>query len=72
MQRKSYSYYMVVDYDYSVGVVGIGFLKAPKILSVVKNGNVTPDLFNQVYYVFSYAMICYEMVTKKVLFENNL
>jgi serine/threonine protein kinase len=64
----------VADYECSVGVVGTGFFRAPEILQACKDGNVSqkPEVFSKVADVYGYGMICYEILTGKLPFEDHL
>jgi serine/threonine protein kinase len=64
----------VVDYECSVGVIGMGFFRAPEILQACKDRNVSqkPEVFSKATDVDGYGMICYEILTGKLLFEHHL
>jgi len=63
----------VADFECSIGVVGIGFFRAPEILQAFKNKvvNERPDLFTNASNVYSYGMVCYEILTGKLPFEGH-
>ena len=62
----------VADFECSIGVVGTGYWRAPEILEAVKNRtwSTTPNLFTTKSDVYSYGMICYEILTGHVPFED--
>lgn len=62
----------VADYECSVGVVGTRFWRAPEILKAVKNRNITSELFTFKSDVYSYGMICFEMITGLLPFHDLL
>ena len=67
----------VADYECSAGVVGTGFYRAPEILRALKNreknrGIVKPYLFSKQADVYSYGMTCYEVLTGKIPFAEEL
>jgi hypothetical protein len=66
-------YCLVADYECLVGVVGIGFFRAPEILQTCKDGNVSQKLevFSKATDVYGYGMICYEILTGKLPFEDH-
>jgi serine/threonine protein kinase len=63
----------VCDYEFSLGVVGSGFWRAPEILQAVKDKNVSrrPELFSRAVDVYGYAMTCYEVLTGEIPFEGR-
>ena len=65
----------VADYECSVGVVGMGYWRAPEILSVVQAGDIKRHLFNEELFneksdVYGFAMTCYEVLTGCIPFED--
>lgn len=54
-------------------MVGRGVFRAPKMLQVCKdwNVNIRPKLFTKEADVYSYAIICYENLTRKLPFEGH-
>ena len=64
----------VADYECSIGVVGTGFFRAPKILQACKDRKVgeRPKVFSRVADIYSYGMIGYEILTGKLPFEDHL
>jgi serine/threonine protein kinase len=66
-------YCFVVDYECSIGVVGTGLFRAPEILQACKEQKISKrlEVFSRVVDVYSYIMICYEVLTGKLLFENH-
>ena len=63
----------VADYECSVGVIGTGFFRAPEILQACKDGNVSQnrEVFSKAADVYGYGMICYEILTGKLPFEDH-
>lgn len=60
----------VADFEFSVGIVGTGFWRAPEILRAVKSRHFEPQLFTKSADVYSYGMTCYEIVTGRIPFED--
>ena len=60
----------VADFEWSVGVEGTLFWRAPEILQAVKSRNIKPELFTKSADVYSYGMTCYEIVTGRMPFED--
>ena len=63
----------VADYECSVGVVGTGFFRAPEILQACKERKINqrPEVFSTSADIYSYGMICYEILTGKLPFEDH-
>jgi serine/threonine protein kinase len=63
----------VADYECSGGVIGTGFFRAPEILQACKDRNVSqkPEVFSKATDVYGYGMICYEILTGKLPFEDH-
>jgi hypothetical protein len=59
----------VADYECSVGVAGTGFWRAPEILQQLKDGN--PVQFSAAADVYSFGMVCYEILTGCMPFEGQ-
>jgi len=53
-----------------VGVVRTTFWRALKIQQNEKACNITPSLFTKEADVYSFATICYEMITNQLPFEG--
>ena len=62
----------IADYECSVGVVGTGFFRAPKILQACKDNKIEerPEVFSRAADIYSYGMTCYEILTGKLPFED--
>ncbi|CAK9874237.1 unnamed protein product [Sphagnum jensenii] len=60
----------VGDYESSEGVAGTGFWRAPEVLEQLKLG-VTPVILTYEADVYSYAMLCYEILTGSRPFEGH-
>lgn len=58
------------DFECSIGVVGTTFSRAPEILLALKNGD--PINFMGQPDVYSFGMICFEIVTTLLPFEGEL
>jgi serine/threonine protein kinase len=56
----------VADYECSVGVIGTGFWRALEILQGMKNRCVERSLFSKKSDVYSYAMVCYEVLNREI------
>ena len=63
----------VADYECSAGVVGTGFFRAPEILQACKERKISqrPEVFSTSADIYSYGMICYEILTGKLPFEDH-
>ena len=61
----------VADFECSVGVVGIGFWRAPEILQALKDKSIQLKLFTKQADVYSYAMTCYEILTGEFPFQGH-
>ena len=62
----------VVDYECSVGVVGTGYWRAPEILQQLKDRVHWSKLkFSRKSDVYSYGMLCYELLTGRIPFEDH-
>ena len=63
----------VADYECSIGVVGTGFFRAPEILQACKDRKVgeRPKVFSRAADIYSYGMVCYEILTGKLPFEDH-
>ena len=63
---------LLVDWECSEGVVGTGFWRAPEILRQMKDNVRCPkSVFTKESDVYSFAMMCYEMVTGRIPFEGH-
>ena len=65
---------LAYDYECSIGVVGTGFFRAPEILQACKNRKVRerPKVFSRAADIYSYGMVCYEILIGKLPFEDHL
>jgi len=63
----------VADYECSVGVVGTRFFRAPEILQACKDkmASKKPEVFSRAADAYSFGMICYEILTSKLPFEDH-
>ena len=63
----------VADYECSIGVVGTGFFQAPEILQACKDRTVweRPKVFLRAADIYSYGMVCYEILTGKLPFVDH-
>jgi serine/threonine protein kinase len=66
--ESMYFYVKIGDFETSDGVVGTRFWRAPEVLQAVKNG-VKPRL-SPAADVYSYGMLCYELLTGHTPFEE--
>jgi len=56
------------DFDTSDGVVGTGFWRAPEVLQALRNG--VKPILSPAADVYSYGMLCYELLTGLIPFEE--
>jgi serine/threonine protein kinase len=63
----------VANYECLVGVVGTGFFRAPEILQAYKEQKISqrPEVFSTLVDIYSYGMICYEILRGKLPFEDH-
>ncbi|KAG0556396.1 hypothetical protein KC19_11G050700 [Ceratodon purpureus] len=63
----------VADFECSVGVVGTGFFRAPEILQACKDQSLSlrPEVFSKAVDVYGFGMVCYEVLTGKLPFEDH-
>ncbi|KAG0609943.1 hypothetical protein M758_7G026200 [Ceratodon purpureus] len=62
----------VADFECSLGVVGTGFWRAPEILQQLKDGISSSHVkFTPKSDVYSYGMLCYEIVTGSIPFDGQ-
>ncbi|KAG0561181.1 hypothetical protein KC19_9G043400 [Ceratodon purpureus] len=62
----------LIDYECSVGVIGTGFWRAPEILEQVQKRVPSSELvFTKKADIYSFGMMCYEMVTGCIPFEGH-
>ncbi|KAG0598490.1 hypothetical protein M758_12G078600 [Ceratodon purpureus] len=62
----------VIDYECSVGVVGTGFWRAPEILEQLQKRVPSCDMvFTKEADIYSFGMMCYEVVTGCIPFEGH-
>ncbi|KAG0587267.1 hypothetical protein KC19_2G153100 [Ceratodon purpureus] len=66
--------FIVADFECSVGVVGTGFWRAPEILQACKDGVVYAkiELFSKEVDIYSYGMTCYEVLSGKLPFQEQV
>lgn len=64
---------VVADYEFSIGIVGTRFFRAPEILQACKNRTVSqsPECFTKKGDIYSYGMTCYEILIGKLPFEDR-
>ena len=64
---------LVADYECSIGVVGTNFYRAPEILQACKERKVNdrPEVFSKAVDVYAYGMLCYEILTGKLPFQDH-
>jgi len=63
-----YFYVKIGDFETSDGVVGTGFWRAPEVLQAVKYD--AKPLLSPAADVYSYGMLCYELLTGRIPFEK--
>jgi hypothetical protein len=63
----------VVDYECFLGIEGIGFFWAPKILQASKDGKLMErlEMFSKEVEVYGYGMMCYEVLAWNLPFEAH-
>jgi serine/threonine protein kinase len=66
--ESMYFYVNIGDFETSDGVVGTGFWRAPEVLQAVKNE--TKPILSRAADVYSYGMLCYELLTGNIPFEG--
>ncbi|CAK9864227.1 unnamed protein product [Sphagnum jensenii] len=70
-QRASESMYFYVkigDFESTNGVVGTRFWRAPEVLQALRNG--AKPMLSPAADVYSYGMLCYELLTGRIPFEK--
>jgi len=70
-QRASESMYFYVkigDFESTNGVVGTRFWRAPEVLQALRNG--AKPILSPAADVYSYGMLCYELLTGRIPFEK--
>ncbi|CAK9261684.1 unnamed protein product [Sphagnum jensenii] len=60
----------IADFDTSDGIWGTGFWRAPEVLQAQVRGAKTPSL-SPAADVYSYGMLCYELLTGKIPFDKE-
>jgi serine/threonine protein kinase len=65
--ESRYFYVNIGDFESSDGVVGTRFWWAPEVLQALKNG--AKPILSPVADVYSYGMLCYELLTGRIPFE---
>ncbi len=70
-EKKCLMYFRVkiADFDTSDGIWGTGFWRAPEVLQARLRGAQTP-LLSPAADVYSYGMLCYELLTGKIPFDE--
>ncbi len=66
--ESMYFYLKIGDFESSDGVVGTRFWRAPEVLQALKNG--ANPILSPVADVYSYGMLCYELLTGRIPFEK--
>ncbi|KAH9541027.1 hypothetical protein CY35_14G038000 [Sphagnum magellanicum] len=66
--ESMYFYVKIADFETSDGVVGTRFWRAPEVLQAVKNG--VKPILSPAADVYSYGMLCYELLTGHIPFEE--
>jgi serine/threonine protein kinase len=63
-----YFYVKIGDYESSDDVVGTGFWRPPEVLQALKDG--TKPVWSREGDVYSFAMLCYELLTGYIPFKE--
>jgi len=63
---------VVADFECSIGVLGTGFWKVPKILTTLRNTSIVTNEQWKKVDVYSYSMTCFEIVTGLIPFNGEL
>jgi serine/threonine protein kinase len=67
--ESMYFHVKIGDFESSDGVVGTRFWRAPEVLQAVKN-ETKPIILSPAADVYSYGMLCYELLTGRIPFEE--
>ena len=63
---------VLIDYECSLGVTGTGFWRAPEILEQVNKGVPSYEVvFTEKADIYSFGMLCYEIITGCIPFESH-
>ncbi|CAM6058222.1 unnamed protein product [Sphagnum tenellum] len=68
VSESLYFYMKIGDFESSDGVVGTGFWRAPEVLHALSND--AKPILSPAADVYSYGMLCYELLTGQVPFEK--
>jgi serine/threonine protein kinase len=66
--ESMYFYVKIGDFDNSDGVAGTRFWRAPEVLQALRNG--TRPILSAQADVYSYGMLCYELLTGHIPFQE--
>ena len=62
----------MIDFECSLGIIGTGFWRAPEILEQLQKKDCTSELLlTEKADIYSFGMLCYEMITGRTPFEGH-
>lgn len=70
--HREYPDCYVADFEFSIGVLGTGFWRAPEVLRALQNRSGAAEACTQKSDVYSFGMTCFEVLTGCLPFEGQL